>query len=521
MTEKTLYKQRIVEELKDFGFVYKERIKQDKYASYHHVLSKKDFMAKIYIKKDIFKNQHLKKQMNREYKIGDLIKKNFSYLIGFHDFFYTKTFAVFIYEYCRSGTLEFLMGSSSLLEDNEKKIIIKDIYQGLEELRFLGIIHRNLNASCIYLSKFSLKIGGYEFCEENDNKKMDPADFRFFEENVENYETVAPELHFNLVPTLKTPLYSFGVIIYQLFHEGNYHVKERSLKELKHRYINKDYQIRISNSVDNIRGRTKIRPVLYGLLRVNVKERMSFVDLREFIGLIHKDIKSKEEEMRYTFLNRRKHIEKALSLKSSKTRTKRIRGAKSSKVLPLFLKKPTLSRTIPDFAKLKKTLSRYDESFMNQSIKLINTFKIPDPDQAVESKDKYPIPARFKFEKPSADKDNKKRMAMWRSRESLKFRKTRMSQLYKIDSQPVKLTKNQTFYSKKMPIYTGKVLDDMEMTFEGENTSNSYGFKTFFSTGFPKLKMTLDGGKLKRSASSKPNYRRRKFRVRRKNQVIV
>lgn len=66
-------------------------------------------MAKVFEKKALFKYPQLKKVMNREYTIGDLIKKNFNYLLAFNDFFYTKTYAVFVYEYCKSGTLEDLM----------------------------------------------------------------------------------------------------------------------------------------------------------------------------------------------------------------------------------------------------------------------------------------------------------------------------------------------------------------------------------------------------------------------------
>jgi hypothetical protein len=80
--------------------------------------------------------------MNREYTIADLVKKNFNYLLCFNDFFYTKSYAVFVYEYCQSGTLYDLMETleAQMLnetedriktmrsQDNVKKIIMKDIY---------------------------------------------------------------------------------------------------------------------------------------------------------------------------------------------------------------------------------------------------------------------------------------------------------------------------------------------------------------------------------------------------------
>ena len=132
---------------------------------------------------------------------------------------------------------------------------MKDIYQGLEELRFLGILHRNLCPSTIYVSKFSLKIGGYEFCEENKHKRMTPVDLRWFVKTIDAVENLAPEIIFNKVSTLKTPLYSYGVIIYRLFHNGRFPLKCKNLEKLKDRYNNRDYEIEIDESVNTVRGR--------------------------------------------------------------------------------------------------------------------------------------------------------------------------------------------------------------------------------------------------------------------------
>jgi len=62
--------------------------------------------------------------MNREYTIADLVKKNFSYLLCFNDFFYTKSYAVFVYEYCQSGTLYDLMETleAQMLNETEDGI---------------------------------------------------------------------------------------------------------------------------------------------------------------------------------------------------------------------------------------------------------------------------------------------------------------------------------------------------------------------------------------------------------------
>lgn len=107
-----------------------------------------------------------------------------------------------------------------------------------------------------------------------------------------------------------------------------------------------------------------------------MKERMSFVDLREFIALIHKDLKTKEEEIRYKFLSTRRGNDKPLAKRRKKMR---LRASKSSTVLGKF-DKTAFSHIVnsPETHKFKKTMSQFGEEFMNKSIMLLESFKKRD-----------------------------------------------------------------------------------------------------------------------------------------------
>ena len=112
---------------------------------------------------------------------------------------------------------------------------------------------------------------------------MHPADFNFFLKNVQNITSIAPELTINKVPTIKTPLYSFGVIVYRLISLGQYPIPLMDIRKLRDRYKNKDYSIELPEDLDTIKGEAKFKPVLYGLLTVDPHERISYVDLQEFM----------------------------------------------------------------------------------------------------------------------------------------------------------------------------------------------------------------------------------------------
>ena len=126
----------LIEELKQAGYNLRTEHTVKKAYSYYLIERKtRILMAKIYKKKDVFSHFEYRNSLNRELHISDLIKTNFSYLLQFYDFFYTKNFAVFIYEYCPSGSIHSVIRTDKFTP-SEIVIIARDIFHALEEMKF-------------------------------------------------------------------------------------------------------------------------------------------------------------------------------------------------------------------------------------------------------------------------------------------------------------------------------------------------------------------------------------------------
>ena len=122
-------------------------------------------------------------------------------------------------------------------------MLMRDLFNGLEELKHMKIVHKHLNPDCIYMSGTMLKIGGFEYCEVYDCHKMDEYNHNFFMSILgDNFHTIPPEVIFNKLCGVKTPLYSFGVIFYKLLHH-KYPTSCTTLQQMIDAYQNKDHVI--------------------------------------------------------------------------------------------------------------------------------------------------------------------------------------------------------------------------------------------------------------------------------------
>lgn len=45
-------------------------------------------------------------------------------------------------------------------------ILFKDLFLALEELKSIGFVHKYFNEDNIYVASNTIKVGGFEFCEE-------------------------------------------------------------------------------------------------------------------------------------------------------------------------------------------------------------------------------------------------------------------------------------------------------------------------------------------------------------------
>jgi len=258
-----------------------------------------EYFVKAVLKRLLFTDKALRTAINREIMIANKVKGNFSYLVGFSEFFYTKNYAVFVYEHYEMGTIQKVYGSlkMSLLEIT---ILMRDLFLGLEELKYLKIVHKNLNEDVIFVSKGNLKIGGYEYCDNNDCHKMEEFDHNYLLGVIEqNLQTSPPEVINNKLCGVKTPLYSFGAIFYRLIH-GRYPTDILTVREIK------DF---FASNMKITEFRSDLPPeflfILKNALEANYEYRLSPSELRSEIGYLYGFCKGKEEQLRSNIFERR------------------------------------------------------------------------------------------------------------------------------------------------------------------------------------------------------------------------
>ena len=380
----------IAEEVKEHGYTYISILeKKEDYAVHLLEKGKKHFRTKIYSKKQLFSSPTLRFLLNQENAVGEMIRHNFNYLLAYSDFFYTRSFAMILYDHCPYGSLKTLLNYGELLME-EVFLIVKDLFNGLEELKFLGIIHRNLCPENILIDeKFALKIDGFEFCESHAHRTLSPPDFVYFLKNLKEPQCTPPEALFNNVCTFKAPLYSLGAIFYALFHEGNYHIKEDNLEQIKIRLKNNDVQF---SGKEELEKYGELKMVFHGLLQPNPRDRMSFVEIRDLINRMYSSLRDEEEHIRMRILVKIRNIKEKLQAQSMPTIKKGAKQPKASsgagnlemkKYTSVFQSPLPAASTIKKLYKLPKEAGKDNKEvlMMNQTIDLAESLRraeVPD-----------------------------------------------------------------------------------------------------------------------------------------------
>lgn len=201
--------------------------------------NREKFNLKLLDKNDYFSNEILKEYYNNEAKIGNKVRSNFPHLVSHHGFFYTKHFAVFVYSYYENGTL------GSYFSDQEFNllqiiILLKDIFLGLEELRSLGYIHRNLHEYNIYVGNQTVKIGGFEHCEKISASHMSYNYHLFMLDTMTDVlQSISPEMASNRYTSVKTSIYCLGSLLFRLLYKRP-HFESKSLDDVMKVYKEKE-----------------------------------------------------------------------------------------------------------------------------------------------------------------------------------------------------------------------------------------------------------------------------------------
>lgn len=388
----------LTEEFLEQGYAYHNLLETKGDWTIHKVeKNKKMYQAKTFQKKAVFINHVLKSLINRELQIAELIKRNFNYLVSYNEFFYTRSFIVIVYEYCPHGTIKDLLKHGSL-EKKEIFLIMKDLFNGLEELKFLGIIHRHLAPECIYIDeKFHLRVAGYEFCEPQAHKTMIPPDFLYFQKMLKTPECTPPEVLFNQVCTFKAPVYSLGALIFALFNRGHYHVECSNTAELMIRIKNNDANPQFSKKLESDEQELKV--ILIGMLRLNHQDRLSFVVIRDFVNRMFSEYKQQEDQIRAGLLSTAKSISEHLQSSLSNGQQSSMGGGELKRYQSLF------SCPVPGPAAILKSLRNrgWNSESIEQTLRFAKNCRKSDVDEEREMRN-LPMPNPFKS--PSARKND-------------------------------------------------------------------------------------------------------------------
>lgn len=359
------------DEFREYGYTYDRMVDSKPTCTVHSIeKNKKTYVARAFSKKKFFVSPILKAQVSREIEVGEKIRKNFNYLVSYIDFFYTESFLVLVYEDNGFSSLRMLLLFSEL-KIEEVIILLRDLFNAMEELKFLGIIHRYLCPDTIVIDdKCNLKIQGYEFGEPHAHKKMPPPEHLHFCRNIRDGAYVSPEALFNRVCTFKAPLYSLGAILYSMLHNGEPHV-HGDVEHIKIRVKNNDVFVNVNEKYDREENTKEFKAVLHGLLKVDHRDRISFVDVRDFVQRMYNLVKENEEMIRGQL---------AMKIRSNKERTQANksdnRKAGSSNI---DLKKyvSVFGTPLPAPGAIRKAYRIKDvgEKFVAQTIQLANSLR--------------------------------------------------------------------------------------------------------------------------------------------------
>jgi Protein kinase domain len=195
------------------------------------------------------------------------------------------------YEYFKGGSLKDRLKTGDL-SYNDTVILIKDMTQALEELKVLGILHKNIDMNVIYLGRSSFKLGGYDFCDFGLQSRLSEKGYKYFTNLTKSVMSLNPEITLNRVCNNKTPLFGLGIVLYWLYHK-EYPFKVSSINELAIKYQSND--VWVPSNLTTIPK--PIENLICGLLQINYMDRLSPSELNFIVKRLFNEIFQTEMEI--------------------------------------------------------------------------------------------------------------------------------------------------------------------------------------------------------------------------------
>lgn len=128
------------------------------------------------------------------------------------DVFTTVNNCYIITELCNEGDLAALLSKRKKLNENEALKFIRDICEGFFEIAGNNFLHRDLKLANIFMKDGIAKIADFGFAKKNKN----PGQKEKY--NVGSPLYMPPEALKNNIYSIKSDIWSVGVIIYELLH---------------------------------------------------------------------------------------------------------------------------------------------------------------------------------------------------------------------------------------------------------------------------------------------------------------
>jgi len=180
-------------------------------------------------------------------------------------------------------------------------------------------------------------------------------------------------------------------VIYCLFHNGEYQISETNVNKLRNIILQKDYFIELREEIEKI---VELKTLFYGLLQVEPRDRISFVELRDFMNKLLDKFKDSEDEIRYGIFNKRKgnapDIRKLTLKKSNSMRDsgKNFNAVKFDHTpLPPAHNHNSMAKDKHMIGHIREL---HGEKFMNQSRSLLKLFRKKDIEDELNNTKKYP-----------------------------------------------------------------------------------------------------------------------------------